>query len=344
MGIISRTVLRAGLAVVLLAGANAALAQVEVSISSWVPPTHFLSKDFLANWAQEVEKATDGRVKFKFLPKMVAGPIGHFDAVREGLADLAFISHSYTPARFPLTRFGVLPFGGDNAAAQSVAVWRIYHKYLEKANEHAGVKLLTIYTHGPGIIYNSKRPINSLADLKGLKFRVGGGMAADVGEAIGAVVLQKPAPESYELLSQGIVDGVFFPAESPASFHLEKIIKYATEFPGGLYSDTHAVIMNQAKFDSMPKRDQEIIMKLAGDHMAQLAGRAWDKYGRIGYDVMRANGVQIARAPAALVAEVRERTKRFEADWIKDAAAKGIDGSKALAEFHAELKKLEGGK
>jgi hypothetical protein len=50
------------------------------------------------------------------------------------------------------------------------------------------------------------------------------------------------------------------------------------------------------------------------------------------------------KAPDALVAEVRERTSKFEADWIKEAAAKGIDGAKVLAAFHEELKKLEAGK
>jgi hypothetical protein len=42
-----------------------------------------------------------------------------------------------------------------------------------------------------------------------------------------------------------------------------------------------------------------------------------------------------------LVAEVRARTKQFEADWINEAAAEGIDGAKVLAAFRAELKKLE---
>ena len=343
MRTLSRLLITMG-AVLLSLTAAPAFAQTEISISSWVPPSHFLNKDFLAGWAQEVEKATSGRVKFRFLPKMVSSPGGHFDAVKDGLADLAFVSHSYTPARFQLVRFGVLPFGGYNAEAQSVAVWRTYEKFMLKANEHAGVKLLTIYAHGPGIMYNTKRPINKLADLQGLKFRVGGGMAADVGQAIGATILQKPAPESYELLSQGIVDGVFFPGESPVSFKLEKLLRYATEFPGGLYSDTHSVIMNEAKFASLPKQDQDIVMKLAGDHMAQLAGKAWDKYAAIGETGMKAAGMQLLKAPAPLVAEVRERTKQFEADWIKDAAAKGIDGAKVMASFHEELKKLEGGK
>src|ERR1035437_9306779 len=111
-----RLVITMGILVLSLTTAPA-LAQTEISISSWVPPSHFLNKDFLAGWTQEVEKATNGRVKFSFLPKAVASPVGHFDAVKDGLADLTFISHSYTPARFPLTRFGVLPFGGDNAEA-----------------------------------------------------------------------------------------------------------------------------------------------------------------------------------------------------------------------------------
>lgn len=50
------------------------------------------------------------------------------------------------------------------------------------------------------------------------------------------------------------------------------------------------------------------------------------------------------KAPDALVAEVRERTRRFEADWVKEAATKGIDGAKVLTAFHAELKKVEAGK
>ena len=121
----------------------------------------------------------------------------------------------------------------------------------------------------------------------------------------------------------------------------EKLLKYATEFPGGLYSDTHAVIMNEAKFNSLSKQDQDILMKLAGDHMAQLAGKAWDKYGAQGETAMKAAGIQVMKAPPALVAEVRERTKQFEADWIKEAAAKGVDGAKAMSAFHEELKKLE---
>ena len=57
-------------------------------------------------WMKYVERVTEGRVKVKLLPKPVTNAINHFDAVRDGLADVAFVSHAYTPARFQFVRRG----------------------------------------------------------------------------------------------------------------------------------------------------------------------------------------------------------------------------------------------
>ena len=108
-------------------------------------------------------------------------------------------------------------------------------------------------------IYNNKRPVRTLQDLQGLKFRVGGGMVNEIGKAIGANVTVKPATESYELLSTGVMDGVFFPAESIASFKLEKLLRYRTDFPGGLYNTSFAFVMNADTWKRIPKADQDII-------------------------------------------------------------------------------------
>ena len=330
------------LAAASLCAALPAAAQTELTISLWIPPTHMISRDIVMPWAADVEWATAGRVKFKLLPKAVANPIQHFDAIRDGLADVGFISHSYTPQRFALTRFAIMPFTGENAEVSSVAMWRTYDKHLAKINEHRGVKLLTVYTHGPGIVWNSKKAIAKLEDFAGLKFRVGGGMAADVGAAIGATVLVKPAPESYELLSSGVVDGVFFPGESIISFRLDKLIKHVTEFPGGLYSDSHGILMSAAKFNALSKADQDTVMRLSGEALSRRAGQAWDKQAKAGWEVIKANNIQVVKADAAFVKAVRGRTAKFEEEWLKEASAKGIDGRKVLAEYRAELKKLEG--
>jgi len=315
--------------------------KTQLTVSSWLPPTHAVVADFLVPWGEEISKATDGRVTLRILPKPVTNPPGHFDAVRDGLVDISFISHAYYPGRFQLTKFAVLPFSGNTAESRSVAAWDTYEKYLLKADEHKGVKLLGMYAHGPGIVFTNGKSIEKIDDFSGLKIRVGGGMAADVAKALGVSPIAKPAPESYELLSTGVVDGVFFPAESLVSFKLDSVIKNATTFPGGLYSDTHAVIMNEDAFAKLSKQDQEALTQLSGKHLAHLAGQAWDKHDAVAKQVMNGGEIKLVQADDALIQAVRERTEDFEKIWLDNAAAKGIDGPAALASFRAEIKQLE---
>src|SRR5579859_6052921 len=223
------------LAIALSALATPALAQTTLTYSSWVPPTHHLTI-WQANWAAEAEKATGGRVKFQGLPKAPAAPPGTFDAVRDGLVDLSYVTASYTPARHVLPYMAELPGAGATAEINSIAFSRIHWKYFQKVGEYKGVHLLGVFTHGPGQMFNTKHPINSLADLKGMKIRTGGGISEKLGNLLGASAFVKPAPESYELLSSGVADGVFFPLESIVSFKLDSVVKYATMFPGGFYS------------------------------------------------------------------------------------------------------------
>ena len=68
-----------------LAAVPSALAQTTtLTMSSWVSPQHHLTANVLVGWANEVEKATNGRVKFTMLPKHPSAPPGTFDAVRDG--------------------------------------------------------------------------------------------------------------------------------------------------------------------------------------------------------------------------------------------------------------------
>ena len=230
-------------------------------MSSWVSPQHHLTRVVLAGWAADVEKATNGRLKFQMLPKHPAAAPGTFDAVRDGLVDVSYVTASYTPARHILPLLAELPGSGDTAEINSVAYSRIYWKYFHKVGEYNGVKLIGVFTHGPGQMF-TKKPIKGIADIQGLKIRTGGGIAEAVGKALGTSAFVKPAPESYELLSSGVADGTFFPLESIASFKLETVIGQGTMFPGGMYSSAFGFFMNQGKWDKLSKEDQAAIDKL----------------------------------------------------------------------------------
>src|SRR3989454_6585 len=172
----------AALAGSVLAAAQPALAQTTLTMSSWVSPTHHITAVVLQGWATEAEKATNGRVKFQMLPKHPSAPPGTFDAVRDGLVDLSYVTASYTPARHILPLMAELPGAGETALINSVAYSRIYWKYFDKVGEYKGVKLLGVFTHGPGQMF-TKRPVASINDIQGLKIRTGAGIREAAGLA-----------------------------------------------------------------------------------------------------------------------------------------------------------------
>lgn len=338
--------MRLALAIVLcgvVAAAPAAVAQTTLTMSSWVSPQHHLTSNVLQGWANEVEKVTGGRVKFQMLPKHPSAPAGTFDAVRDGLVDLAFVTASYTPARHVLPLLPELPGGGETALVNSIAYSRIHWKHFHKVGEYKGVKLLGVFTHGPGQMF-TKKPVNSIADVQGLKIRTGGGVAEAVAKALGASAFVKPAPESYELLKSGVADGVFFPLESIISFKLDTVLEQATLFPGGMYSSAFGFFMNEEKWNKLPKQDQEAIEKISGEHIARLAGQSWDDADKRGFEALKKSGVKIVHANPEFVAEVKKRSAPIIDDWIKQANAKGVDAARILAEFREELKKVAAGK
>jgi TRAP-type C4-dicarboxylate transport system substrate-binding protein len=333
-----RTVLIALMAAVALAAAPPARAQTTLTMSSWVSPQHHITAVVLQGWANEAEKVTNGRVKFTMLPKHPSAPPGTFDAVRDGLVDLSYVTASYTPARHILPMLAELPGAGETALANSVAYSRIYWKHFHKVGEYQGVKLLGVFTHGPGQMF-TKKPVRSIADVQGLKIRTGGGVAEAVAKALGASAFVKPAPESFELLKSGVADGVFFPMESIISFKLDTVLEQATLFPGGMYSSSFGFFMNEDKWNKLSKQDQEALEKISGEWIARHAGRSWDTADDKGLDALKKSGVKIVDANAEMVAEVRRRSAPIIDDWIQKASAKGVDAAKILAEFREELKK-----
>ena len=334
----------AALVAVGLAAAQPALAQTTtLTMSSWVSPQHHLTSTVLQGWANEVEKATNGRVKFTMLPKHPSAPPGTFDAVRDGLVDLSYVTASYTPARHVFPLLPELPGAGDTSLVNSVAYSRIHWKHFHKMGEYKGVKLLGVFTHGPGQMF-TKKPVASIADVQGLKIRTGGGVAEKVAKALGASAFVKPAPESYELLKSGVADGVFFPMESIISFKLDTVLEQATLFPGGMYSSAFGLFMNEDKWNKLPKQDQAAIEKIAGEHIARLAGKSWDDADQRGLEVLKKSGVKIVNANPELLAEVQKRSAPIIDEWVKAATAKGVDGARILAEFREELKKVAAGR
>ena len=142
-------------------------------------------------------------------------------------------STATSPGRFKLTGYGGASLHGR--LGRGYRRWptrRSTTSTSPSSTSTSGLKVLAVFTHGPGIVLNTKRPVTRLADFDGLKFRVGGGMVNDIGKVLGInVTLQACTPVLRDCCPPASWTDVFFPAESVASFKLEKLIKYRTDVP-----------------------------------------------------------------------------------------------------------------
>ena len=319
-----------------------ALAQVVLNASSSAPPGHPLTAGMLMPFCEDIDKATQGRVKCNVLAKAPVGAPQTLDGVKDGLMDLSFITHGYTPGRFALTDAAEFPFLGDTAEITSAAFQRVHERKLAAVGEHRDVVLLAVFTHGPGQIYNTRRAIATIENLAGLKIRVGGGIGGEVAKRLGAVPMFKSATESYELLSSGVADGVFFPKDSPLSFKLVPLIKHVTYVPGGLYNVSFAWVANPAKWNRISAADRKLIAPLLGEALARRSGRAWDAADAKGEAAVREAKIPIVVAGPQLVAAIKSRTKPLEREWIeRKAKPKGVDGEAVLKALRAEIAALQ---
>lgn len=325
-----KMILASGVALGLLA--PSAQAQTTLITSLWSPPHHPIT-EAVEGWCDDVATATEKRVRCNILPKAVAGPAGAFDAVRAGVADVSFSVHGYMPGRFTLTQVAEFPFSGDTGEAISVAYQRVYARYLEPLDEHRGLKVLSVFTHGPGNIYNSKMAVNSVEDMQQLKWRIGGGLLNDVSDALGISAALKPATEVYPLLSMGVIDGVFFTATSVGSHALE-IVTHGTNFPGGIFNLSFALVMNPSVWEGIPEKDRKIIEQLSGERLAARFGRAWDKRDGEILEKMKARGIALTKASPEFVQQIEQRLVPVEQAWIDRAKERGLaDPAKVLREF-----------
>ncbi|XWN32456.1 MAG: TRAP transporter substrate-binding protein [Devosia sp.] len=320
----------AALVLATLAGAPALAADTTLRVSNWLPPSHPIVADIVVPWGKAVEEATEGRVAVEVMAAPIGRPPAQYDLIRDGAADVGYGVHGYTPNRFGLTTIAELPFLSDSSEALSVAYQNVTDSYFADANEHSGVKLLAVWTHGPGGIYTIDAPVTSVADTDGKKMRVGGGLANMVAQRLGMVPISAPSPQVYEILSNGVADGILFPPESVPFFKIDTVLKHGVTVPGGLYNTSFFMIMNEDTWNGLSDEDKAAIDTVSGVALARMAGKAWDAADAAGFEKMADSGLEVTEASDAFTAEIKDALSGVDQVFLEAAKDKGVDGEAAL--------------
>jgi TRAP-type C4-dicarboxylate transport system substrate-binding protein len=332
VGVSARFLLAVGF--VLLTGQ--AFGQTKLNYSIFFPASHRNSV-LAAEWAKEVEKRTGGKVQVTLFYGGTLTPADKcYDGVVKGISDLGMSCLSYTMGRFPLSEVLDLPLGSRSGLVATRLVNDFYSQF--KPKELDDVKVMYLHAHGPGLLH-TKTPVRALEDLKGLKIRATG-TSAMVAAALGAAPVAMPMGDSYDALSRGVTQGILCPTESLQGWKLGEVVKYSTQDYGAAYSITFFVVMNKARWNSLPADVQRAIEQVNAEWIDK-TGSAWDEMDKAGNAFAAGLGDTVIPLSAEENARWAKAMEPLFDQYVKDKSAKGLPAAEALNFCRERLEQLQ---
>ncbi|MCX8066057.1 MAG: TRAP transporter substrate-binding protein [Candidatus Hydrogenedentes bacterium] len=245
---------------------------IRLTYSVFFPPTHTQCK-LAESWAKEIETRTGRKVKIALYPgSLLTKAEQCYERVVNGDIDIGMSCFAYTPRRFPLLEVLDLPLGYPNGMVATRVANEIVKKF--QPEEIKDVHLLYVHAHGPGILA-SKKPVRTLEDLKGLRIRCTG-FVAKIVEKLGGQPVVMTQSETYDALQGGIVDATFCPMETLKGWRQGEVIKYVTDSRCIGYTTAMFVVINKAKWESLPQDIRDVFTKVS-EEWVDKHGEGWLK-------------------------------------------------------------------
>ena len=294
-----RDFLQAGIATFALGAANGlapAQAQTKMVLkASDVHPLGYPTVEAVVRMGKKLEAATDGRLTVQMFPSMqLGGEKEMIEQAQLGALQLARISvGAVGPVVDDVNVFN-LPFVFRNAKhMEAVIDGDIGNELLAKisANEKTGLIALCWMNAGSRNIYNNKRPIKTMADLKGLKVRMmGNPLFVDTMNALGGNGVALGFDQVFSSMQTGVIDGA---ENNPPSFMAQnhhQVAKYFTMTEHLIIPEL--LVFSRISWQKLTPADQALIRKAAKE--AQAEQRVlWYEAENAALDKMKAAGTQM---------------------------------------------------
>ena len=311
-----------------VAAAAVAFAATAAAQTKWDMPTPYAATNFhtenIVQFAADVEKATAGKLKITVHPAASLFKANEIKrAVQGGQAQIGEILISGYSNEDPIFGLDSVPFLATSYA-DSAKLWKVSKKATEERFAKQGMSILYAVPWPPQGIYSTK-PLNSVADMKGLKLRAYNPMISRIAELAGAQPVTIQAAELAQAMATGAVNANITSGATGYDTKAWEVVKN--------YYDTQAwlpknlIIVNKKAFDALDKATQAAVLKAAAD--AEARGWKISEEKTTWYlGELKKNGMNVSPPSAQLKADFRKIGATLTEEWLKTA---GPDG-KAIVE------------
>lgn len=310
---------------------------IELKLHHHDPPNSLIGR-FFTEWGNDIRQKTNGKVKITIYPGSSLGsPKDAYNMVTSGICDIAWGFVGMHPGQFPMTEVIGLPMLGiKDTRAGSLALWDLYQTTDYLKREYQQVKVLALHVHAPAPI-GAKKKIEKAEDLQGLKLRSPGGPPMEFLKLLGGTPIGMPPADIYEATSKGVIDGWMIDPMGVENYKLPEVTKYILDAKA--YVGPFWIIMNKARWDSLPDDVKKVITEASGRQAAEKIAREIDNVDqKVAAQVSANNGVKYTLADTE-TKRWQESAKHVWDKWIDDMTAKGYPARDVLIKMRELVEK-----
>jgi len=332
-------VLLVGLTLLFILSSATAQETIKLKVADVLPSTHFVSTNGIRYFMDRVSKETGGRVTFEYYPGEQLGQARDMlKLTQSGVIDIGFVVPSLVTEKMPLSGVVELPGLYSESCPGTTAYAKLTRSGVIAQSDYKanGVVSVFAYVNAPYQVVLARKPLASLADLAGLKLRSVAGPQEALVHALKAVSVRMAAPNIYESLSRGTLDGILFPATQVLAYDLQGLTKYATT--GENFGTTSvSYLISEKRWAALPADIREIMSRIGDDTSRNLC-RFIDSDTVESERKMQAAGVKFVRFSVEDKRALNELFGQVQKDWTAALERRNIPANAAIEQFHAAFK------
>lgn len=294
------------------------------------------------NWfVDEVESRSDGRLTFDVTAPNSLCPAAEISAcTRDGRTDVGVSIPDYTPQMFPQITVVSVPFLATDQQALMQALYDVNHEHEGAMQiwEQNNLEMIAHWSAGR-LVLASDQPVESIEDMKGLRWRVSGPYLQQAVEAAGGSNVALAAPETYEGIERGVADAASFALDGMVAYQLLELLPYYTD-PGTGHYNTFGMWFNADVYEGLPDDLRQIVDEVTvevngGEGTAAFRAVAEEQCTT----VMENENVENFDAWSE---EATQEWKDLVGDdlltqWVSDAESNGLNDAQAYLDRYTEL-------